>query len=263
MREDGAMPPENTSRVESQKQGAVARLTLNRPPLNVLDLAGLRELHAAVQAAAADPAVRLLELRGAGEKAFCAGMEVRDHFPERAPEMLRAFHAAVRALLDAPCPTVAVVQGHCLGGGMELAMACDFILAARGARFGQPEIKLAAFPPVAAALLPSLIGEKKALEMILTGDPVSAQEAERLGLVNRVADDLPGEAEKFSQSLLASSPRAAALARRATHRPSRQAFENALREAERIYVDELLASEDAREGLEAFLAKRPPVWKGK
>jgi cyclohexa-1,5-dienecarbonyl-CoA hydratase len=255
---------ENTSRVEAQRHGEVARLTLNRPPLNILDLAALRELRAAVEAAAAEPAVRLIEIRGAGEKAFCAGMEVRDHFPERAPEMLREFHALVRALLYAPRPTLAVVRGHCLGGGMELAMACDFIVAAPGARFGQPEIKLGAFPPVAAALLPRLIGEKKALEMILTGEPISAEEAQRWGLVNRVAaGDLEAEAEKFSQAILASSSRVGELARRAARFVSRQSFESALREAERIYLEELLPSEDAREGLEAFLAKRPPAWKGK
>jgi cyclohexa-1,5-dienecarbonyl-CoA hydratase len=254
---------EAASRVGTERRDAVARLTINRPPLNILDLAASRELRAAVEAASVEPAVRLIEIRGAGEKAFCVGTDVRDHFPERAPHMLCEFHALIRAVLCAPQLTLAVVRGHCLGGGMELAIACDFIVASPGARFGQPEIKLGAFPPVAAALLPHLIGEKKALEMILIGEPVSAQEAHRLGLVNRVADDLENEAEQFSQALLASSSRVAELARRAARVTSRQAFESALREAERIYLEELLPTEDAREGLQAFLEKRPPAWKGK
>lgn len=255
---------EAASRVVVEKRGGVARLTINRPPLNILDLATLRELKASVEAVAAGPDVRLVEIRGAGEKAFSTGTEIRDHLPECAPEMLRAFHALIRAVVYAPRPTLAVVRGHCLGGGMELAMACDFIVASRGARFGQPEIKLGAFPPVAAALLPRLMGEKKALEMILTGDPVTAEEAERLGLVNRLAgEDLESEVEKFSQALLASSPRVAELARQAARLASRQAFESALREAERIYLGPLLSAEDAREGLQAFVEKRAPVWKGK
>lgn len=248
-----------------ERRGAVARLVLNRPPLNILDLATLGELNSRLAAILQDSSVRLVEIRGAGEKAFSAGTDIRDHLPERAPEMLRQFHALIRAVLYAAHPTLAVVRGNCLGGGMELAMACDFIVASTDARFAQPEIKLGAFPPVAAALLPRLISEKKALEMILTGEPVSGEEAGRMGLVNRVvsAEALEGEVEKFANSLLSRSPKISRLARKATRLGSRQAFESALREAERIYLEELLLTEDAAEGLRAYLEKRPPVWKGK
>lgn len=248
-----------------ERRGPVARLTVNRPPLNILDLATLRRLRSRFDAATAGDGVRLVEIRGAGSAAFCAGTDIHEHLPERAPDLLREFHLLVRAVLYAPCPTLAVVRGHCLGGGMELAMACDFIVASADARFGQPEIKLGTFPPVAAILLPRLIPEKKALEIILSGEPLTAKEARALGLVNRVAgsDRLEREVEKFQKKLLARSPRVVELARRAARTALRSSFESALREAERIYLEELLRTEDAREGVEAFLEKRLPAWKGK
>jgi cyclohexa-1,5-dienecarbonyl-CoA hydratase len=247
----------------AERRGATTRLTINRPPLNILDLATLRELNGRMGAATEDPSVKLIEIRGSGERAFSSGTEIRDHFPERAPEMLAEFHALVRAFLYAPRPTLAVVRGQCLGGGMELAMASDFILASEDARFGLPEIKLGAFPPVAAALLPCRIPEKIALEMILTGEIFSAEDACRWGLVNRVerAETLDAAVEKFSNTLLSRSPHVLALARKATRLASRESFESALREAERIYMEELLPCGDAVEGLRAYLEKRPPVWK--
>lgn len=254
----------SSAKVLVERRGAVTRLVLSRPPLNILNIETARKLHSKLGAALAESGVRLIEIRGAGEKAFSAGAEVREHLPKQAPEMLREFHALIRAVLYASLPTLAVVRGHCLGGGMELALACDFILASAEARFGQPEIKLAAFPPVAAALLPRLIPEKKALEMILTGEPISAEEAGRLGLVNRVvaAQDLDAEVEKFSVAMLALSSEAVRLARKVTRLGARERFESALRESERIYLEELLATEDAEEGVRAYLEKRPPKWKG-
>jgi enoyl-CoA hydratase/carnithine racemase len=146
---------------------------------------------------------------------------------------------------------------------MELALACDFILTSSNARFALPEINVGAFPPVAAILLPWLIPEKMALEIILTGEPVTAEEAFRLGLVNRIAPDaaLEDEVRKFSDTLLARSSGVLSLARKAARLGSRQAFEAAIRESERIYLEELLRAEDAREGVQAFLEKRSPRWK--
>ncbi len=257
--------PTSSATVLVQRQGSVARLLINRPPLNILDLATIRELCGGLHLALGEPEVRLAEIRGAGEKAFSAGVEIRDHFPERAPEMLGEFYALIRAVLYAPCPVVAVVRGHCLGGGMELAMTCDFVVASEDARFGQPEIKVGAFPPVAAALLPRLIAEKRALELILTGELITADEAHRLGLVNRVAPpaELENEVARLADALLAYSATVAGLARKASRLGSRAAFESALRESERIYLEELLPTEDASEGLRAFLGKRPPVWRNR
>lgn len=246
-----------------KRRGRSARLVINRPPLNIMDIATLTALRNAFDELDHDAEVRLIEFSGAGEKAFSAGTDIRDHTPERTPEMLREFHALIRAVLNARCTTVAVVKGHCLGGGMELALVCDLILASNTARFAQPEIKLGAFPPVAAVLLPRLIPEKRALEMILTGEAITAEEAHRLGLVNRVVadEDLEDEVQKFSTALLAQSPAALPLARKSTRLGSRAAIESALRESERVYLEGLLRTEDAREGVQAFLEKRPPRWR--
>lgn len=251
--------------IVSERRGAVARLTINRPPLNILDLATLEAFQSRLDEAVNAEGVRLVEIRGAGRKAFSAGNEVRDHFPERAPEMLRRFHALLRAVLFSRLPTVGVVRGHCLGGGLELALSCDFVLASTDARLGVPEIKLGTFPPAAAVLLPLIIGEKRALEMILSGESLSAEEAQRRGLVYQVApaDQLEEKVEKLEGLLLAYSPLVVALARKAARVGSRPAFEAALRECERIYREELLPAEDATEGLKAFLEKRAPVWRGK
>lgn len=260
-----ATPQPSPALVLREQEGPVARLIINRPPLNILDIPTLHQLKGQISAALSEPATRLLEIRGAGEKAFSAGVEVRDHFPERVHEMLREFHSFIRAVLYAPVPTLAVIRGHCLGGAMELALACDFALATLDASFGQPEIELGAFPPVAAALLPRLVGEKKALEIILGGEPFSALEACRLGVVNKVvaSNQLAAEVAKFGAALVSKSPRVLALARKASRQGFREEFETRLRESERIYLEELLGCEDAAEGINAFLEKRPPMWRGK
>ncbi len=248
-----------------ERRGPVARLVVNRPPLNILDLQTLGVLKARLAEVQGNAEVHLIEIRGAGEKAFSAGTDVRDHLPDRATKMIEEFHAVLRAVVYSPKPTVAVVQGHCLGGGMELATCCDFIVASKRARFGQPEIKLGAFPPAASALLPRLISEKKALEMILTGESISAERAFEIGLINRIVEEkeLENEVKKFTSTLLAHSAEVLALARQAARMPSRDSFETALREAERLYLDELLKTEDMKEGLQAFLENRPPRWKWK
>ena len=251
--------------VLTEQSGPVARLVINRPPLNILDIDTIRELNSRLAVAFKQPGVRLVEIRGAGEKAFSVGVDVRDHLPDRAPEMLREFHSLIRSVLYAPCPVLAVVRGHCLGGGMELAMSCDFIVASDDARFAQPEVKVGAFPPVAAVLLSKIIPAKKALELVLTGEPIAAKEAQRLGLVNRVVSsaELEGEVAGFSGLLLAQSAQVTMLARKAGRLAPLEALENQLRESERIYLEQLLSTEDASEGLRAFLEKRPPVWTNK
>jgi cyclohexa-1,5-dienecarbonyl-CoA hydratase len=251
--------------VLTEQSGPVARLVINRPPLNILDIDTIRELNSRLAVAFKQPGVRLVEIRGAGEKAFSVGVDVRDHLPDRAPEMLREFHSLIRSVLYAPCPVLAVVRGHCLGGGMELAMSCDFIVASDDARFAQPEVKVGAFPPVAAVLLSKIIPAKKALELVLTGEPIAAKEAQRLGLVNRVVSsaELEGEVARFSGLLLAQSAQVTMLARKAGRLAPLEALENQLRESERIYLEQLLSTEDASEGLRAFLEKRPPVWTNK
>jgi len=252
-------------RIQVERAGAIARVTLNRPPVNVLDIAALAELNAALDSLPAPPAVRFLVFRGAGEKAFSAGVEVGDHTPDRVAGMLGTFHRVFRKLWASDWITVAAVHGHCLGGGMELATVCDFVLAARSARFGQPEIKLACFPPVAAVLLPVLVGPRRALDLILTGRTLTAEQAHALGLVTEVVEEsgLDSATEILLKTLSELSPAALPLARRAVLRAAGLDFERALEDAEKFYLDVLMKTRDAAEGIQAFIEKRRPVWAGR
>lgn len=241
--------------------GAVARITLNRPPVNVLNIAMLGELRAAVAEVAADPLTRVILLAGTG-KAFCAGVDVQDHTADRVEAMIHGFTAALEALRTAPVPVVAAVHGAAVGGGCELTLACDLVLAREDVRLGQPEIRLGVFPPAAAALLPRLIGRQRALDLLLTGRTVRADEALRMGLVARV---LPEEGfdhavAEYVESLAALSRPVVALARRAVVENLERPASDALHAADRLYLTELMALHDPHEGLAAFMEKREPVW---
>jgi cyclohexa-1,5-dienecarbonyl-CoA hydratase len=253
-------------RLEAASHGErTATLWLDRPPLNVLDLATLAALEDAV-AALAEPSggapPQVLLVRGAGQRAFSAGVAVEDHTGDRIGPMLERFHGALRRLRDLPSITVAVVHGHCLGGGMELAAACDLVVATEGARFGQPEIKLGCYPPWAAALYPALLGTRRTFDLLLTGRTLTAAEMATAGFVSRLAAD--GELETATAALVAEltshSAAVTALTKRAIRAGEGGAFEAALAECERLYLQELTASRDMAEGVEAFLAKRAPRW---
>jgi cyclohexa-1,5-dienecarbonyl-CoA hydratase len=238
-------------------------ITLDRPPLNILDIAMMESLDAAVERAL--PKSDFVTFQGAGVKAFCAGADVADHTPKRVEKMLSAFHAVFRRLAAAHCVTIAAVHGYCLGGGMELATFCDFVLATESAQFGQPEIKLGCFPPVAMVTLPRLIGLQAAAHLILTGHQISATEAHRLGLVTRVVPDyeLPAALDTLLEQLRALSPTVLHLTRRTLAQLHSSDFLQQLEAAERVYLSELMQTRDAQEGIRAFLEKRKPVWKAK
>lgn len=257
------MEPAVTTSVHWSVEQRVARVTMDRPPLNIIDIPMMQALDAAL--ADVLPRADVLILAGAGTKAFSGGVEVRDHTPERAGQMLHSFHAAFRRIAQANSLTIAAVQGHCLGGGCELATFCDFVVATESATFGQPEIKLGCFPPVAMITFPRLCGLRTALDLILTGRTISAQEAQQLGLVTRVVPDdrLDDGVNRLLDELRALSPRILGLTRSALRRNRDISFERQLDAVEEFYLTELMKTEDAAEGIRAFIEKRAPVWRGR
>ncbi|HEX4964796.1 MAG TPA: enoyl-CoA hydratase-related protein [Thermoanaerobaculia bacterium] len=240
-----------------------AAITLNRPPLNILDVPTINLLGEAMDSLAADRDLQIVVLRGAGDRAFSSGVAVQDHTPDKVAAMLESLHSAIRRLRDLDAITVAAVHGHCLGGGMELALACDLVIAEEGARFGQPEIELGCFAPVAAVLLPPRIGPGRTLDLLLTGRTLTCEEAERLGLVTRRVPT--GALNATLANLLAGITARSAPVTRLTKKAVRAGrdlpFAEALTESERIYKEELLPLEDMEEGVAAFLEKRKPVWR--
>lgn len=244
-----------------ERDGRAAAVTLNRPPLNILDIPTIERLGAVISELAADPNLQVVIVRGAGPKAFSAGVSIQDHTQDKVGPMLEGLHGAVRRLRDLDAVTVAAVHGHCLGGGMELALACDLVIATEDARFGQPEIELGCYPPVAAALYPSLIGAGRTLDLLLTGRTLTCEEAERMGLVARRAPDLDAAVRETVEAILARSAPVTRLTKKAVRAGRDLGFSEALDAAESLYLEELCRTEDMEEGIAAFLAKRRPLWK--
>lgn len=249
--------------VRLQRSPRAAELIFGRPPLNILDIDLLAAFDAAVTELAADLTLQVVTLRGAGEKAFSAGVSVQDHTPDKIDRMLLSFHGGIAKLRALEAFTISLVDGHCLGGGMELALACDFCFATDRSRFGQPEIALGCFPPVAAALYPRRLGAGRTLELLLSGRTIDAAEAERMGLLEERVADGAALAER-SAALVSSITRQSAAVTRLTKRAVRAGellpYPAAIAAAERLYLRDLVNTEDMHEGLRAFLEKRPPVW---
>lgn len=244
--------------------GPVARLVLRNPPLNVIDIPMMEELVYALAALETRSNVSVIVLSGDG-KAFSAGVDVAAHTPDKVETMLAKFHAAVRALLASKQVTVAAVHGHCLGGGAELAMVCDMVCTTASAQWGFPEIKLACYPPVACTALAALVGQKRAVELILTGRIIGGMEAARIGLVTRAVPDeeLSSAVDNTVGELIRLSPAALALTKKATYTWDAMHFDKGLARAEKIYSEELMKTADAQEGIRAFMEKRAPNWIGK
>lgn len=238
-------------------------ITLDRPPLNIIDMAMMGELSQAFAAVDAD--VRLVVVRASGDRAFSAGVSIPEHEGPQVREMIRLFHDALMRLHEVEVPTVALVQAMALGGGCELAMTCDFIVASEAARFGQPEIRLGVFPPVAVWQLQRQLPPRRGLEMLLSGNEIGAFEARDLGLINAVLD--AGDYERRSEEWLGQFGRLSKSSLRLTKKAWRAAgsatdFKDAVGRAERIYLEELLKTSDAAEGIRAFIEKRHPNWDG-
>jgi cyclohexa-1,5-dienecarbonyl-CoA hydratase len=246
-----------------QRDGRAATVTLNRPPLNILDIPMIDRLGEVFAELAADPGLQVVVLRGAGDRAFSAGVSVPDHIPEKVAAMLQSLHGAVRCLRDLDAITVAAVHGHCLGGGMELAMVCDLVIATDDARFGQPEVDLGCFPPVGAALYPTRIGTGRTIDLLVTGRSLACDEAQKMGLVARrvSASALDKVLARFLEEVGGKSVAVTRLIKKAVRAGRDLPFGGALEETERIYVEELSRTEDMAEGVAAFLEKRRPVWR--
>jgi cyclohexa-1,5-dienecarbonyl-CoA hydratase len=243
----------------------VAKISVNRPPLNILNVETLVELTLALERVKNDSSVAVVLITGVGDRAFSAGVDIREHFPEKVGSTLSVFNKVFHALDGLDKSTVAVVRGVALGGGCELAMGCDMVIASEGAQFGQPEVRVGAIPPVAVALLPKLVGRKKALELVLTGDAISAAEAKQIGLVNKVVplEKLDEAVKELVAKLKESSPIVLRLTRMAFRESLELNFKDGLSKVTDIYLNLLMRTEDSVEGLRAFLEKRKPQWKGK
>jgi len=237
---------------------------LQNPPLNVVDLATARELQQALAAIESRPDVSVILFEG-DPRAFSAGVDIRAHLPEQIHEMLTSFHVVIKAIVASRKVTIAAVKGICLGGGAELAAVCDIVYTARDATWGFPEIKLGCYPPVAAVALPALVGQKRAAELIMTGRQITGDEAVAIGLANQSvqAEELGGVVEERLRELSEMSPAALALAKKAMYAWDAIHFDKGLARAEKIYLEELIATEDAREGITAYLEKRGPKWTGR
>jgi cyclohexa-1,5-dienecarbonyl-CoA hydratase len=248
--------------LQCEERGEVLWLSLHRAPLNVLDLSSIGELTGLLSPLVSRMDLKVVVIRSAVPGVFSAGVEIRDHTRERAPAMLNGFHALLKCLLTLPQASIAAVDGACLGGALELVSACDLVVSSPASTFGQPEIDVGCFPPAACVFLPRLLG-KAAHEMILTGSRLAAPEALRIGLLSRVATDLEAETEALASKLCGKSRAVLALSRRALLEGSYGQPLDALDRVQRIYTQELLETEDADEGVRAFLEKRPPHWKNR
>lgn len=250
--------------VRSETRDNVAYLTLDAPPVNILTAAVMAELSSTLEQCLADRSLKAVALDAAG-RAFSAGADVGEHRPEQAPEMIAGFSRLFRVLGASELPLVMTVDGAALGAGFELAMMADVLIASDRATFGQPEIRLGFFAPVGVAFLAQRIGLARAIEVTSTGRTYTAGEMQAMGLVSRLV--APEQLDETREAVLTDLRRASAVVMRMNVRLTRalagRPFEEARRDAERVFLDELMATEDVREGIASFYEKRRPMWRNR
>ena len=247
--------------------GIVARLTMARPKHNVFNIEMFREMTRAIESLNIRDDVRLVVLDSAPECEgyFSAGVEAAGYKADTVFQVMDAFHGVLLAMMQVSKPVIAVVDGVATGAGCELAAFCDLVIASDHARFLQPEIKLGVFPPMGAVVYPRVIGPKRAMEMLLTGEPISAQQALVMGLVNRVVPKaaLHESVDALVKRISDQSGPVLSLIKRVTFEGTWKPFEEALKSSQNIYLNQLFELEDSQEGLRAMVEKRKPVWKNR
>jgi cyclohexa-1,5-dienecarbonyl-CoA hydratase len=244
--------------------GAVARLTLDRPEHNLLNERLLTEIAAGINAIGLRREVKLIVIDSAA-KSFCGGIELGEYTQRRVFQLLDAFHGAFSAMMDTSKPVLVVINGPAFGGGSELAALADLVVATPKARFAQPEIKLGVFPPLSAVILPYILGPKVALELVLTGEAMTAERAYELGLVNRLVpeDQLAKTVDDLVAKVTAQSGPVLTMAKRAILGSIGVPLREGVRNSMKIFLNELSDLEDAQEGLRALVEKRAPKWKNR
>ena len=242
----------------------VASLTFNRPKHNVLDIEMMNELNGQLETLANDGSLKCVVMAADGPS-WCAGVEVADHRPEMVDEMIATFNRIFELVHRMPVPTIAAVHGACLGGGMEVAIACDIIVASPKAVFGQPEIKLGFFPPYAAIRLPQLVGPARAVEICTTGRRYKAEAAQRMGLVAHLSgeDNFQETVDGIVGEIKVCSPLIIRLNKRAVNAHLGLDFKQALSSVSDMFLNTLMKTEDTLEGIKSFEEKRRPVWKNR
>jgi len=249
--------------VKTSNEGGIVRVTLNSPPLNVLTIEMMEEMINAFKWAKGEAgAIVVVDAEG---KAFSAGVDVADHTPDKVDSMIDVFDRLFMSMADIDKPIIGVVAGAALGGGYEVVLFCDMVVASEKARFGQPEIQVGVFPPVACYVLPRLLSMPKAMEYLLSGDTFDAATAEKLGLVNKVVpvDGFAAGVDEFLKKFTALSPIVLAYTKKAALAGIGKDFPEGIKIIDDIYLNKMMKTADAVEGLTAFMEKRKPVWQGK
>jgi len=259
------MTPKKYENIIFETKDNKAFLTINRPPMNILNIATMEEVNDVLTSLSGNKDIKVLVISSTGEKAFSAGVDVTDHTEDKVERMLQVFHDIFRNMSTLDQVTIAALKGLTLGGGCEIAIFCDLAIAADNLKIGQPEIKLSVIAPIALLILPRLVGLKKTSELLLTGKIIEAAEAEQIGLINKAVPlaSFDTELESFIQPFTELSLVGLKFSKKGINLGLETSFLEGLEKIEKIYIDELMVSEDAHEGLKAFIEKRKPLWKNR